>query len=309
MSLSPRMALLLTVPPAMWASNAIVGRMMVGQVPPLTLNFMRWTLAAILLLPLGWRVLRRLDLVRERLGYLTLVSLLGVGLYNAMQYLALVSTTPINVTLVASSGPLWMLLVGLLFFGDRPMHRQWLGAALSLAGVLVVLGRGSWHTLLQVQFVAGDVYILVAIVGWAFYSWLLVRPPATMRGDQRPTEEQGWDWAGMLLLQALIGSMGAGLLAAGEQWAGAPPIAWSGQVMAALLFVSLGASILAYRSWGIGVAQAGPAAAAMFANLTPLFAALLSAWLLGDPPHGYHVLAFALIAAGIAVNAPRRDSD
>ena len=79
--------------------------------------------------------------------------------------------------------------------------------------------------------------------------------------------------------------------------------------MAALLFVSLGASILAYRSWGVGVAQAGPAVAAMFANLTPLFAALLSAWLLGDPPHGYHVLAFALIAAGIAVNAPRRDSD
>ncbi len=308
MSLSPRLALLLTVPPAMWAGNAVVGRLMVGQVPPLTLNFMRWTLAAILLLPLGWRVLRRLDLVRERLGYLTLVSLLGVGLYNAMQYLALVTSTPINVTLVASSSPVWMLGVGMLFFGEQPTRRQWLGAALSLAGVLLVIARGSWHTLLHVQFVPGDFYMLLAVAGWAFYSWLLVRPPATMRGDQRPGEEQGWDWAGVLLLQALIGGAGAGVFAAGEQFAGAPAIAWSGKVVAALLFVSLGASILAYRSWGVGVAQVGPAVAAMFANLTPLFAALLSAWLLGDPPHGYHVLAFALIAAGIAVNAPRRGS-
>ena len=74
-------------------------------------------------------------------------------------------------------------------------------------------------------------------------------------------------------------------------------------VLGALLFVAVGPSIVAYRCWGLGVALGGPALAAFFANLTPLFAALLSALLLGETPHGYHVLAFTAIVAGIAVSA------
>ena len=307
MTLTPRLVLLLTVPPLMWAGNAIVGRLMVGEVPPLMLNFMRWVLAAALLLPLGWRVLRQFRLVRERLGYFVLIGLLGVGLYNALQYLALVTSSPINVTLVASSLPLWMLAVGMLFFGERPSGRQLGAATLSLCGVLVVIGRGSWDMLMGVRLVPGDVYIVCAIIGWAFYSWLLARPPASMRSPQRPTEADGWDWAGVLLLQTLVGSLAAGLMAAGEQALGAAPVRWSGGVFAAWLFVSLGASIVAYRCWGLAVAQAGPAVAAFFGNLTPVFAALMSAALLGDPPRAYHVLAFALIVAGIALNAlPQR---
>ncbi len=306
MRLTLRMSLLLMLAPLMWAGNAVIGRLMVGQVPPLTLNFMRWSMTALLLLPLGWRVLRRPDLIRERFGYLFVVSLLGVGLYNAMQYLALVTSTPINVTLVASSMPVWMLAVGMVFYGERPTRRQLVGAALSLAGVALVIGRGSWRRLAEVQFVPGDFYILVGIVGWAFYSWLLARPPASMRGDRRPGADQGWDWAGVLLLQVLIGGASAGVFAAGEQLAGAPPVVWSGAVWAALVYVSLAASIVAYRSWGVGVAQAGPAVAAFFGNLTPLFAALMSAAVLGDPPRVYHGVAFALIVGGIAVNSGRR---
>jgi drug/metabolite transporter (DMT)-like permease len=81
----------------------------------------------------------------------------------------------------------------------RTRHgRQLLGAALGLVGVAVVLGRGSLETLRQVHFVPGDLYVLLAVIGWAFYSWLLARPPAHMQGTQRPAH---WDWAGFLLVQ------------------------------------------------------------------------------------------------------------
>jgi drug/metabolite transporter (DMT)-like permease len=70
--------------------------------------------------------------------------------------------------------------------------------------------------------------------------------------------------------------------------------------------VSLGASILAYRCWGLGVAEGGPALAAFFNNLTPLFAALISALVLNEAPHLYHAVAFVLIVGGIAVSAPRK---
>ena len=65
------------------------------------------------------------------------------------------------------------------------------------------------------------------------------------------------------------------------------------------MFVAVGPAVVAYRFWGLGVQQAGPAMAGFFANLTPVFAALLSAAFLGELPQAYHALAFALIVAGI----------
>jgi drug/metabolite transporter (DMT)-like permease len=300
--LTPRLALLLTLPPLLWAGNAVVGRLMVGQVPPLTLNFLRWVVSGLILLPLAWRALRPFGAIRQRWGYLLALGLLGVGLFNSLQYLALVTSTPINVTLVATSMPVWMLAVGTLFFGEHPTRHQVWGALIGLAGVLIVIGRGSLATLMAVQFVPGDLFMLLAVIGWAVYSWLLARPPAHMRGAARPP----WDWAGLLLVQVMFGVVAAGLFTAGEQIAGAAPIRWSGAVVAALLYVSLGASILAYRCWGLGVAEGSPALAAFFNNLTPLFAALLSALVLGQPPQPYHALAFVLIVGGIVVGMRRR---
>ena len=42
-----------------------------------------------------------------------------------------------------------------------------------------------------------------------------------------------------------------------------------------------------------------------FINLTPLFAAVLSTVFLGEAPHLYHALAFALIVGGIVVSSRR----
>jgi len=303
MALTPRLALLMTVPPLLWAGNAVVGRLMVDQVPPLTLNLMRWVLTALILLPFAWRALRPWSRIAARWPYLLAVGLLGVGLFNSLQYLALVTSSPINVTLVAASMPVWMLAVGALFFGERATTRQLAGAAIGLLGVAAVISRGSWLTLTQVRFVPGDGFILLAVIGWAGYSWLLARPPAHMRGAARPD----WDWAGFLLIQALFGAATATLFSGAEQLLGAPPIRWSPLVFAALLYVSLGASVVAYRCWGLGVAAGGPTLAAFFNNLTPLFAAVLSAALLGELPQPYHAVGFALIVAGIAVSlAPRR---
>ncbi|MDP1692216.1 MAG: DMT family transporter [Burkholderiaceae bacterium] len=302
----PRTALLMTLPPLMWAGNAVVGRLLVGHVPPLTLNLVRWVLAALLLAPLGWHVLRDARRIVVSWPYLLVIGSLGVGAYNALQYLALTTSTPLNVTLIAASGPLWMLAVGALAFGQPTAPRQMAGAVLSLAGVVLVVARGSWAALAQLQPVAGDIYILIAALAWAVYSWLLVRPPAWLRPPSRDTL-QAWGWAGLLLVQILFGLLAAAAATAGEvALAHSASIDWRNDwVLAALLFVAIGPSILAYRCWGLGVALGGPALAAFFANLTPLFAALLSALLLGETPRGYHALAFALIVAGIAVSARR----
>lgn len=295
--LTPATAFLLTIPPLLWAGNAVVGRLVQGLVPPVTLNFLRWVLAAALLLPLAAWVLRRDSGLWPHWRRFAMLGLLGVGCYNALQYLALKTSTPLNVTLVAASSPVFMLAIGALFFGHKPVPRQYLGAVLSMAGVLVVLSRGDWEVLLQVRLVAGDVYMLLATAAWAWYSWLLTRP-----GD--PPEIRA-DWAAFLLAQMVFGLGWSGLFAAGEWALGAAAIQWGWPLVAALVFVAVGPAILAYRCWGLGVQRVGPSVAGFFANLTPLFAALMSAAFLGEWPHLYHALGFVLIVGGIVASSRR----
>ena len=295
--LTPGTAALLTIPPLLWAANAVVGRLVQGLVPPVTLNFLRWGLAAALLLPLGAWVLRRDSGLWPHWRRFAMLGLLGVGCYNALQYLALKTSTPLNVTLVAASSPVFMLAIGALFFGHKPVPRQYLGAVLSIAGVLVVLARGDWEVLLHVRLVPGDVLMLLATAAWAWYSWLLTRPgdPPGIRAN----------WAAFLLAQMVFGLGWSGLFAAGEWALGAGPIQWGWPLIAALAFVAVGPAILAYRCWGLGVQRVGPNLAGFFANLTPLFAALMSAAFLGEWPHLYHAIGFVLIVGGIVASSRR----
>lgn len=100
-----------------------------------------------------------------------------------------------------------MLAIGAAFYGERPTGRAMLGAALSLVGVAVVLARGEPARLAQVRFVPGDLLMIVGAIVWSFYSWMLVRPPASIAGAARPD----WDWAGFLLVQTLFGVVWAGI--------------------------------------------------------------------------------------------------
>ena len=295
--LTPATALLLTIPPLFWAGNAVTGRLVSGLVPPMTLNFLRWSLAFLLLLPFAAPVLRPQSALWSHWRRYALLGLLGVGCYNALQYLALRTSTPLNVTLVAASSPVWMLAIGALWFGQLVNRRQVIGAVLSMAGVLVVLSRGDWAQLLAVRLVAGDVYVLVATAAWALYSWLLVRPgdPPAIRAD----------WAAFLMAQMVFGLGWSGLFAAGEWALTDVQIHWSWPLAAAMLFIAIGPAIIAYRCWGLGVQRAGPNVAGFFANLTPLFAALMSAAFLAELPHLYHAIAFALIVGGIVVSSRR----
>ena len=296
--LSTSTIMLLSIAPLMWASNAVIGRMINDLVPPMTLNFFRWLLAFLVLLPLAHRVLHRDSLMWRHWRRFALLGLLSVGAYNSLQYLALHTSTVMNVTLVASSIPIWMLGLGWLLHGEKISPRQAWGAVLSIGGVLIVLSRGDAAVLMQMRLVPGDFYVLLATASWAGYSWMLARP------TEPPSIRQ--DWTAFLLAQVFFGLLWSGLFVAGE-WAWTPArIQWSWPVVAALVYISLGPALLADRAWSAGIERAGPAVASFFSNLTPLFAALMSTIFLGEWPSLYHALAFGLIVGGIVVSSRRQ---
>lgn len=295
--ITPSTALLLTIAPLMWAGNAIVGRAVNGLVPPVTLNFFRWSIAALILLPFATWIFRRSSTLWTHWRRFSLLGLLGVGLYNSLQYLALKTSSPINVTLVAASMPVWMLMIGAMFFSVRVSGRQVIGAVMSIAGVLLVLSRGELRQLLALRLAPGDILMILAAIVWSFYSWLLTLPkdPVEIRAN----------WIAFLLAQVAFGAVWSGAFAAAEWGIGAAAISWSWPLVAALAFVAIGPAIIALRCWGLGVQRVGPTVAGFFSNLTPLFAALMSAAFLGEMPHLYHGCAFVLIVGGIVVSSRR----
>lgn len=297
-SLRPGTVFLLVLPPLLWAGNTIVGKVINADIPPMTLNLLRWSVAFVLMLPLGWRALRRDSPMWPRWRYYALLGLLGVGTYNSLQYLALHTSQPLNVTLVGSGVPVWMLLVGRLFYGEPVRRNQLIGALLSMSGVLTVLCRGDLHSLLAFRLVPGDAFVVLATIAWAFYSWMLARPKGG--GDALAKS-----WAPFLLAQVLFGSLWSAGFSAAEWTLGDPVIHWSWRLVAAIGFIGLFPAVIAYRTFGAAVARAGASVAVFSINLTPVFTALLAVLFLGETPHLYHALAFLMIVAGIAISARR----
>ncbi|QIL81594.1 DMT family transporter [Diaphorobacter sp. HDW4A] len=295
--IAPGTIAMLTIAPLLWAGNAVTGKLVHDLIPPATLNFLRWALAFVILLPFAWQALRPSSPMWPHWRRYCLLGLLGVGCYNALQYLALGTSTPLNVTLVGASTPVFMLFIGAVFFGVPARREQIIGAVLSIVGVVLVLCRGDIHQLLSLRLVIGDLYMVLAVISWSLYSWLLVRTsePTSIRSD----------WAMFLIAQMVFGLGWSGAFAGIEWSMDHREILWSWKLAAAMAFICIGPAIMAYRCWGLGVQRAGPVVAGFFINLTPLFAAVLSLALLGEAPHLYHAIAFALIVAGIVTSSRR----
>src|SRR5438128_6678252 len=157
--------LLLSITALCWAGNAIVGRLAAGHIPPVTLSFLRWTFAFLLVLPFAWKHLAQdWPAIRSRLGLMLTLSIIGIGAFNTLQYWALEHTQALNTLLLQSAAPLVVALWSLAILGVRLTAAQAFGVLLSLIGVLVILLHGDVTALSKIDFNEGDLIFLVALV-------------------------------------------------------------------------------------------------------------------------------------------------
>src|SRR3954466_9486005 len=170
--------LLLSITALCWAGNAIVGRLAAGHIPPVTLSFLRWSFAFLIILPFAWKhLVRDWAAIRSRLGIMILLSITGIGAFNTLQYWALKHTQALNTLLLQSAGPLVVAVWSLVLLGVRLTLAQAAGVLLSMAGVFVILLHGDLTTLSQIDFNIGDLIFIVALVIFGFYSVLTLKRP------------------------------------------------------------------------------------------------------------------------------------
>src|SRR3954465_4309714 len=145
--------LLLCITALCWAGNAIVGRLAAGHIPPVTLSFLRWSFAFLIILPFAWKHLARdWPAIRGHLGIMIVLSITGIGAFNTLQYWALEHTQALNTLLLQSAGPLVVAIWSLLLLGVRLTLAQAAGVLLSMAGVLIILMHGDLTRLSNIEF-------------------------------------------------------------------------------------------------------------------------------------------------------------
>ena len=279
----------LALPPLFWAGNFIVARASRGEWPPIALSFGRWSIALIALLPFAWPWLRRdWPLYRRYFGRILLLTLPGVAAFNSLVYWGLQTSTATNGMLLNSTIPLLIMALGAVFWGQRLSLWAILGLIVSTLGVAVVILQGSWERAAALDFARGDLIIFAAMVAWALYTMGLKTFPAEVNR------------IGLLAVQI---ALALPILAPFLLWeiaAGRVPV-WTPPSIAALVYIGIVPSVLAYLFYTKAVEMAGPARAGQFIHLLPVYGAILSAVFLQEPLHLYHAAGFGLILTGIVL--------
>jgi drug/metabolite transporter (DMT)-like permease len=275
-----------------WAGNIVLGRGVAGLVPPVALAYIRWTGAFLIAVGFARRQLRRdLPTFRRQWGMMLLLSVTGIATYNTMSYIGLTHTTALNVLLLQSALPLVILCWAYALFRERPSPAQAVGVIVSLLGVATIAGRGSLAVLLQLSLNPGDVWVLVALVIYGVYAAMF---------RHRPKAHP---------LSFLVATMGIGSCMIlpfflWEQASGAR-ITPNWQALAALAYIAVFPSFIAYLFFNRGIELIGAARAGQSMHLMPVFGSILAVLFLGERFRIYHAVGMALIAAGIVLASVR----
>jgi len=274
----------------LWAGNSIVGRAVRLDVPPLAFGFGRWLLATGLLLPWSLPAIRRdWPVVRRHCRAIIGLGVLGIALFNSLLYTGLHFTTASNAMLIQACVPAFVLGFNRVLFGDRAVPLQIGAVALAAAGVAIIVFQGDLARALRLALGKGDLVILASTMVWSLYTALLrLRPPVS------PISFVGLTFA--------IGTVALAPFA-GAEWLAGGRVHWSSGVVAAYGYVALLASIAAYFLFNAAAARTGSVVAGQAITLLPLFGAVLSALILGEPLHLYHLWGMGLILAGAAFGA------
>ena len=271
----------------LWSGNFVVSRLMVDEIPPVTLAYLRWSTAVLILLPFLARSLwRHRTAIHQNIGYLLLISLLGVTLFNTLIYLAGATTTAVKMSLIAITFPLFIVIFSALFLGEPLSRNRLLGILLVATGVSYLVTNGAPTDLLQLSLAVGDLWMMAAAILFAIYSILIRYKPATLS-------------SGAFLAATFL--LGLLLLTPWMIWEQLhhPWPTLSVTSVGSVLYLGIFASIGSYLLWNRAIALIGPSNAGMIYYSLPLFSGAAAYWILSEPITSVHWISATLILSGI----------
>jgi drug/metabolite transporter (DMT)-like permease len=276
----------------LWGLAPVATRAVVGHLSPLPLLLLRMVMASLLLLPWAVSAFRRVRHRPRLAGRLVAAGLLGLVGYNLLVTLGLRWLPASTVGLLLATEPVWVLVLGRLFSGERGGVRPWLGSAAALAGVAVLAGPGAVTGASGYRALAGIGLVLASTLSFAAYT-IVLRPLSAELGALPATAAS-----------TVVGTVPYLAFAWMLPSAGLPhlgPVVW-----ADLVFLGVGSTAAGMLLWNFAILADGASRVSMLLYLEPAVSVLAASVFLGE-----HVtLALAggglLILTGVAVASTGR---
>jgi drug/metabolite transporter (DMT)-like permease len=285
--------LILVLTNLFWGGNVVAGKLAVGHIDPYLLMLLRWTGALILVLPFAIEPLKRSwPTLRQHWPLFLFYGAIGYGSFNMLTYVAAHLTSGVNISIEQVTINIFVMLLNFAVFRAKVRALQLVGVVLTIVGVALTATHGDLGRILALAINAGDALVLLACFIWAVYSLALRYRPAT-------------DWL-TFLVATCMGAIVASVVYQAV-FGGGPAvlpelvgeITWQGWLIVAYTIVF--PSILSQMLYVRGVDLIGPNRASLFINLIPFFGTIGSILLLGERLEGFHLMAGALIVAGIVL--------
>lgn len=262
------------------------------DIPPIALAFYRWALASMIVVIWAWpKIKEDWPSILQNWKILLVLSLLGVSAFNTLVYIGLQSTTAINGLLLNTLIPVIIAILGWLWLKDALNHQAWLGILLSLTGAIHIITRGEIWQGGFLQWHLGDLWIFLAVVGYALYTLVLRwRPKIHPRSLLATTFVMG----ALMLVPFYLW----------EQQSVEPcvePWEFSYPVVLTIVYVAIFPSILSYLFYNRGVELIGAAKAGLFIHLMPVIGSLMAVVILGESFAFYHLVGILLVMSGLVL--------
>ncbi|NBX07921.1 MAG: DMT family transporter [Proteobacteria bacterium] len=279
-----------------WAGNTVAGRLAVGEISPMVIVFMRWTIVAGLLgytQRHSWP--KALPLIKGRLKWVFAMAGFGFTFFNALFYTAAQYTTAINLGIIQCTMPAYIILGAAIIFRNRLTSLQLAGTALTMIGVVIIIAKGDVQILAQLAINQGDWLMLLACLFYSGY---------TIGLRNRP---QIGNFTMMFFLAIAAWLLSLPLLLAESLTSG---LLWPDDIQSwlVILFVALVPSFLSQIFYMRGVDLIGPARAGVFSNLVPVYSAALGILILNEALHLFHILSCVLVFGGLAIISRQKQS-
>jgi drug/metabolite transporter (DMT)-like permease len=283
---------------ALWGSNHVVARAAREVVPLPALVFWRWGLAVVALTAIAWPSLRQAwPAIRQRLSGLMLAGAVGVGLFSYFLLGGAYQSLALEVGFINATTPVWVLLIGRgLRQGPKDNETitgaMIIGLALAFAGTVLIICKGRVDALTSLHFNLGNLWSLLAAISFAWFS-IQVSDFSRTIPSLPLAVATGWSGLLLVMLPAYVG-----WILSGGQW-----LAFDGAkvayALAEIAYIGLLPTMFGNLFYLYGVAVVGPARAAAFLYLSPLFSAALAILWLGEEIAWYHAAGILAIFAGL----------
>ncbi|MCK5541471.1 MAG: DMT family transporter [Desulfobacterales bacterium] len=274
-----------------WAVNTVIARGIIYEIQPLALSFFRWFSALIIIFPFALPYLKKdFSWIISNLKHLFILSVFSVAVYNSVLYIGARHTTATNIALIGASMPAITILLAWIINNEKPGMLQICGAIISLAGMITIIAKGSFLSLLNFEFNPGDILIILSITSWALYSVLLRKKTINIHP--------------ISLLTTLI-FMGSLCILPFYVWEYKNFSGFDLNMSTFLIFLFLAIfpSILSYISWNFGVKVVGSGRASLFMYLLPVFTSVLAFLFLGESIAVYHISGGIIILTGLIMSS------